>query len=364
MTVDNMRLKNTVPVGYQPYQGQTDYPDLDNFTIESGRVYPGKFEPMSLGIADMQSNTQLWEWVNNLCMWITGYNFQQIGGDTSKTAYEFSQRLRANSNRAASRLQGLENGPLKRSWTLLLANSLGQITKDEWEDITETQAKDIAALISQGSNTVDDYKFEGGKIKSKKFVEYFPVQDYKISEDFTNGKKNRKLDTANPSKNTLKMQQAKGEVGMVPAVPEHLFVNGDIAQMLAFTVDMTAKTMLGDLQVKDSAAIDKFLSTAANLMPLVPDITPKLVFNLLKQQGEDAGLDVDAAIEDKQDSQILKTVKDSLGKMKAMKAQPPQPMGAPPAMAGAMPPAAPQALGVGQNPMQPPSPLPPGMPGM
>jgi len=354
MTVDNLRLKNTVPVGYQPYAGQTDWPDLDNFTIESGRVYPGKFEPMSLGLADIQSNTQIWEWVNNLCMWLTGYNFQQIGGDTSKTAYEFSQRLRANSNRAAARLVGLENGPLKRSWTLVLANSLGQVTKDEWEDITETQAKDIAALISSGKAGTGDYKFENGKIISKKFTEYFPVADYKVSEDFTKNKK-RKLD-ASTVNNTLKMHQVKGETGMVPAVPEYLFPGGEIAQMCAFTVDVLSKTMLGDLQVKDSAAIDKVLASAPALMPLIPQITPALVFNLWKQQAEDAGLDVDAAMDDKQDSPILKKVKDIVGQMKAQQSAPKPPMGQPQAPQAPSPPQ-------GASPMQPPSPQLQGLPG-
>ncbi len=354
MTVDNMRLKNTVPVGYQPYQGQTDYPDLDNFTIETGRVYPGKFEPMSLGIADMQSNTQLWEWVNNLCIWITGYNFQQIGGDTSKTAYEFAQRLKANNNRAASRLQALENGPLKRSFNLLLANSLSQVTKDEWEDITETQAKDIAAMITNGTEGVDSYKFENGKIIAKKFTEYFPLPDYKVSEDFTKSKK-RKLDTSTVD-NTLTMYQAKGETGMVPAVPQYLFPNGEVAQMLAFTVEVDSKQMLGDLQVHDSEAIDKWLNQAVTMMPMVPQITPQLMFDLLKQSGEKAGLDIEAAMDDKQDSPILKKVKSIVGQMQALHSQPPM-MQKPPMPALPGQPSAP-----GSNPMQAPTGQLPGLP--
>lgn len=319
MTVDNMRLKNTVPVGYQPYAGQTDFPDLDSIGyLDSGRVYPGRFEPMSLGIADLQSNTVLWEWINNICIWLTGYNFQQLGGDTSKTAYEFAQRLKANSNRALSRLKGLENGGLKRAWTMTLANTLSQIRKDEWEQITDIQAKDIKELLDSGEASFDDYKFENGRVKSKRFVEYFNVKDYDVKEDFSKSKKR----VAKGSKKTLLMSEKKGAESKVAAVPEHLFPNGDIAQMLAFTTRVKSKTMLGDLRVKDYQAIQAALTGGMSLMSVTPQITPDLMFNLWKQQSEDAGLDIDSAIESKNQSPELKQAKETLDKLKSLQSSP------------------------------------------
>lgn len=351
MTVDNLRLKNTVPVGYQPYQGQSDFPDLDNIILQSGRVYPGTFNPQSLGIADISSNSVMWEWINNMCIWVTGYNFQQLGGDSSKTAYEFAQRLKANSQRAASRLKGLENGPFKRSWSLVLANTLAQIKKDEWEDVTEVQAKDIAELIKSGEAATNDYTFEGGKVKSKKFVEYFPVKDYQINENFTNSKK-RKLDTKKTD-NTIEFSPKKGEVSMTPAVAEYLFPNGDIAQMLAFTVDVVSKTMLGDLKVYDQEAIDKALATGMNLMQVVPDITPELMFALWKQSSEKAGLDIEAVIEGKEDSPLLKKaleMQKMFDNSQAMAQTPLQmaPQMPPPASGGIMQPPNGQLAGVPQ----------------
>ena len=332
MTIDNMRLKNTVPIGYQPYQGQSDYPDIDSIGyLDSGRVFPGRFEPMSLGIADLQSNTVLWEWINNLCIWITGYNFQQLGGDTSKTAFEFAQRLKANSNRALARLKGLENGPLKRGFTLLLANSLDQIRKDEWEQVTDMQAKDISALIKSGDTALDDYTFEGGKVKSKRFVEYINVKDYDIQENFSSSKK-RKLDSTKTD-NTLEMIEKKGVTSKVPAVPEYLFPRGDIAQMLAFTTHVVSKTMLGDLRMKDSQAIQAALTQGAALMPVTPEITPELLFGLWKQQSEDAGLDVDALLGKKEESDILKRVKDVVKNMETLESSPPPNEGLAPQMA-------------------------------
>ena len=322
MTIDNMRLKNTVPVGYQPYQGQTDVPDLDNIGyMDSGRVYHGTFSPTSLGIADLQSNTVLWEWINNICIWLTGYNFQQLGGDTSKTAYEFAQRLKANSNRAASRLKGLET-TLSRGWTMTLANTLAQISKDEWEQVTDTQAKEIAAMLASGEASLDDYQMESGKPKNKRFVEYFPVKDYDIKENFKDSKK-RKLDERSTD-NTLEMRPAKGKTSRVAAVPEHLFPRGDIAQMLAFTVKMSTKSMLGDLRVKDNEAISSTLADGMALMPAVPDITPKMMFGLWKQKAENAGLDIDAVSEDQEKSEALKDTEDLLEKLLSLQSTPTQ----------------------------------------
>lgn len=322
MTVDNMRLKNTVPVGYQPYQGQTDFPDLDSIGyMDSGRVYPGRFEPMSLGIADMQSNTVLWEWINNICIWLTGYNFQQLGGDTSKTAYEFAQRLKANSNRALARLKGLENGPFKRSWTLLLANSLSQVSKDEWESVTDVQAKDIASLLNSGKAAMNDYTFENGKVKQKRFVEYFNVKNYNVQESI--GASKQRVYDGSRVDNSLTMVEKNGASSKVAAVPEHLFMGGDIAQMMAFSTRVSSKSMLGDLRVKDSQAIQAALTAGVSLMPMVSQITPQMMYGLWKQQGEDAGLDIDAVTEKSQQNDILTKAKDLVSKLKDLNSTPP-----------------------------------------
>lgn len=326
MTVDNMRLKNTVPVGYQPYSGQTNMPDIDSIGyMDSGRIFHGRFEPMSLGIADLQSNTVLWEWINNICIWLTGYNFQQLGGDTSKTAYEFSQRLKANSNRALSRLKGLENGALKRSWTMLLANTLSQVSQDEWEQVTDTQAKEIIDLLNSGEASTDDYKFENGKVKSKRYVEYFDVPDYEIEEDFTGSKK--RVFSRKGTKNTLKMSPKKGIVSKVPAVPELLFPSGDIAQMLAFTTVVDSKQMLGDLRVQDNVAIQEALASGASLMQIVPEITPELLFSLWKQQAENAGLEIDDMGNRQDKPKELLSIEKALEQMEILQSTPAQDVG-------------------------------------
>jgi len=262
----------------------------------------------------------LWEWINNLCIWITGYNFQQIGGDTSKTAYEFQQRLKANSQRASSRLKGLENGALKRSFHMLLANSLSQIRSEEWDTITDTKASEIAELLKIGKVSSSDYEVIGGKVARKKFVEYFPVKDHIINEKFSQSQK-RTL-SQDSAKNTIEFSAKKGESSMVPAVAEYLFPNGDIASMLAFTTTVNSKSMLGDMKVTDQQAIEKALASGANLMQMVPSITPEMIYGLWKQSAEKAGLDVEAVSGAEEKSDMMKAAEQAMTGMEEIMGQP------------------------------------------
>jgi hypothetical protein len=120
----------------------------------------------------------------------------------------------------------------------------------------------------------------------------------------------------------MEMSEKKGANSKVPAVPEYLFPRGDIAQMLAFTTTVITKTMLGDLRVRDYQAIQGILTSGTALMPAVPEITSKLIFNLWKQGAEDAGLDMDRAMEKKEDSEILTKVKGIVEQMESLSSTP------------------------------------------
>ncbi len=83
--------------------------------------------------------------------------------------------------------------------------------------------------------------------------------------------------------------------------------------MLSFTTDVSSKEMLGDLRVKDQQAVDGVLASGTNLMQVVPQITPELMFGLWKQSAEDAGLDLAAVVSNVEESDILKTAKKIAG---------------------------------------------------
>jgi hypothetical protein len=267
MTVDNMRLKNTVPLSYKGNQGDT-YPDLDNFSFYSGQFIDGEISAHPLGIADISSNSVMWDWINNLSMWSTGVNFMQLGGDTSKTAFEFAQRIRANNQGAMERITALENGCMKRLGSLLLASALAELTVDEWEALTEKEANQIADRIADNDPdiTAEDYKMDGNgmPIERRRF-EMIKVNGRKFKESFSVSKK-RTLDYTGTSNTLIEDKSMPGNTSYVPAVAEYMYPLGDISSALQFDCRVDGKTMLGDIKVQDRETFSSLMTTGAEMV--------------------------------------------------------------------------------------------------
>ena len=249
MNLDNLRLQNTVTLSYKSGNGQTA-PDLDNLSFYSGMFLDGDVVASPWGQARVGDNSTYMDFLNNLCVWITGINYQQLVGDTSKTAFEFAQRIRMNNQRAEKRLRSLENGCLKRMATLLLSNILSELTVEEWEDLTEEQAEAIAKRIESGEAAGEDYKeFQDGKPTKRRVHTYIPVADGSIKEDFSSSKK-RKLDP-NSTDNTLVDNPEPNGTTYVPSTAEYLYPTEYIEYGVLPDVIVDGKRMLGDLKAQD-----------------------------------------------------------------------------------------------------------------
>ena len=249
MNLDNLRLQNTVTLNYKSNDG-TSAADLDNMSFYSGAFLDGDVVASPWGQARIGDNSAYMEFLNNLCVWITGINYQQLVGDTSKTAFEFAQRIRMNNQRAEKRLRSLENGCLKRMATLLLSNILSELTVEEWEDLTEEQAEAIAGRIESGEATGEDYKdYENGKPTKRRVHFYIPVTDGSIKEDFSSSKK-RKAD-ANSTNNTLVDNTDPNGTTYIPAVAEYLYPTEYIEYGMLPDVIVDGKRMLGDMKAQD-----------------------------------------------------------------------------------------------------------------
>jgi hypothetical protein len=286
MTVDNMRLKNTVVVGYEGTDGKSAA-DFDNLSHYSGTFVDGRINPQSLGIADMQSNSVMWEWLNNICIWVTGINFQQLGGDSSKTAFEFSQRIRANNQRAEKRIRSLENGPLKRAGLLLLSNALSECTVEEWDKLSEGQVEEIAAKIENNEVTAEDYQMENSKPVAKKMQMMIPVQGRKFREDFKGKHKTRKLDYNSTENTLIEDPELPGEVSYVPAESKYLLPTGDIESIMQFTVRVDGKRMLGDQRAQDMDTMQKlgdYFTNRFMAFANMPDQLPNVDMKKLDQE--------------------------------------------------------------------------------
>lgn len=250
MTLDNLRLQNTVTLAYKSHDGKTA-PDLDNLSFYSGMFLDGDVVASPWGQAHISENTVFWEWLNNLCVWITGINYQQLVGDTSKTAFEFAQRIRMNNQRAEKRLRGLENGCLKRMATLLLSNILSELTVEEWEDLTEEQAMVIAQRIESGDALASDYKdYSAGKPGKRRVHTFIPIKDGSIKEDFSTTK-TRKLDYHTTDNTIVDNTDPTGPT-YIPATQEYLYPTEYIEYGMIPDVIVDGKRMLGDMKAQDT----------------------------------------------------------------------------------------------------------------
>ena len=355
MTIDNMRLKNTVPIAYKSFDGKTSL-DIDMGMMYSGMLVDGEISAQPLGTADVSSNGIMWEWINNICIWLTGINFQQLGGDSSKTAFEFAQRIRANNQRAEKRIRQLENGPLKRAGMLLLANGLSETTTEEWEDLTEMQVEDIAGRIGSKDVPAQDYEFNQGKPVKRRVHSYIPVKGHKFREDFkTPGQPGKRQLNYGKTNNTLiRDNDLEGDTSYVPATKEYLYPTGDIESILHFNVKVDGRRMLGDLKAQDMEMMDKIGAYFTNrfmAFAQMPDQLPDVDMKKLDQEMlKFTNIDPEKVASSVSDgSAMLKEARSALDEIEALSTQPYVPQ--PPAVPG-QPPADPaNAVPAQTNPL-------------
>lgn len=223
--IDNYRWQNAVALNYEGSNADS-YIDVDANRLVGGELIDGKITPMPLGIYRPNDFGSMKEVLDGSVVPATGINPNSILGDTSKTAFEFAQRIRMGSASAEQRVQRLEHEVFKPIGGLLLSGALSELTVEEWEDMTETQVSAAKENIKNEMSTIDDYKFneeENGVMKNKRLVKnYIKIKGEKIREDFK-GNKSRKLDY-NSTKNTLIYDPSMEEKdAWIPLVKEYVY---------------------------------------------------------------------------------------------------------------------------------------------
>lgn len=264
MTIDNMRLKNTVVLSYKSFTGK-EYPDLDASSFYSGQWVDGEVTPQSMGVADVSTNGVMWEWLGKVFTDLTGINPSINSQDPARTAFEMAQKIRANNARAEHRLKGLEM-PLKRAGHMLLANALSEYTTPEWEAITDSEAEEVAALIKDGALASDD--FNPSK-KEKRLLFTFPVRGRKFREDFTTNTK-RKLSRTATDNTLIEDKSLAGNTSYIPAAKEYLLPMGDIEKVMEFGVTVDSSRMLGDKRAQDQQTYQALLTNLQLVQAMKP----------------------------------------------------------------------------------------------
>lgn len=266
--LDNYRWQNAVALNYEGSNADS-YIDVDANRLVGGELIDGKITPMPLGIYRPNDFGSMKEVLDGSVIPATGINHQQIVGDTSKTAFEFAQRIKMASSSAEQRLQRLENEVFKPVGGLLLSGALTELTVEEWEDMTEEQVKAAKESIKNHQSTIDDYQFnqkEGRKRVNKQRVRNgIVIKGVKIREDFSGTKKRRKLDYNNAEGNTLRYDPTMDEKdSWIPLVKEYIYPLGYLQTGILPDVIVDSKRMIKDMKasrVQDFQSAMNFLIT-------------------------------------------------------------------------------------------------------
>ncbi len=304
MTVDNWRMGNTVVLDYESKDGTV--PDFDANTYYGGEFVNARINAQTLG-RDMTVNFQnMYESIQKLAIPGTGINVDQIAGDTSKTAFEFAQRIEANNKRAEMRLKEWEAGPLRRLGTLLLSAAISELTVHDLERVREGDAKKILADIEKGRATRDDYVFEGGKPVERKARYYIDMKGYK--EKFTPTRKSRML-SADSVENTLVVDRKNPEaVNKVAVTEEYVIPEWYAESGVLFRTKANSKRMVTNKKIRDYQALSSVLDKVLQAVQVDPELAKRFDFGKY--------VELSLQIADLDDESLMKDVgQDEAGKL-------------------------------------------------
>lgn len=225
MTIDNWRLANTKPISFKPF-GSTTAQDLDIRDFYSGKFIDGDVITTSLGDVRLSDYQFFQELLDNWCIWLTGVNFKQLIGETSRTKFEFEQRIKAQNRRFEYKIRALESGCFQKLGRLLLADVMSEMTVEDYENLTEQEIEDIQKKIKDKQVRTDDYENllskDSAKPPRRKVRTMIQVKD-KVYKERNNTSEKRLFSPESYEENTLVLdKKAKGN-SEVPAIPEYLW---------------------------------------------------------------------------------------------------------------------------------------------
>jgi hypothetical protein len=296
MTVDNFRLGNTVVLGNRTPNSTTV--DFDANTYYGGEFVNADITSTTLGQDRTANFSQMYDVVQNLTIPGTGINISQIQGDTSRTAFEFSQRIEANNKRTETVLQNWEEGALKRAGILTLAAGLSELTVHELSELAEGKAEGILKAIKEGKDVMDDYEFEDGKPIGRKQRYYIDVKGLK--EDFS-GKKTRSYSTESAA-NTLVPDSG---VNKIPVTEEYVYPDYQVESGIAYDVKVNARRNLVNKKIKDAQSFSSVMNVFYQVSQIPEEtLSKEEKIKIMEKVMDFADMDYEDIFKEKEDDQI------------------------------------------------------------
>lgn len=241
MTIDNWKAANTHLISDPNGVLSKDE------TLYSSVIVDGQVVTSSLGQVNLAEYKFFKDILDEWCIQLSGMNFKQLFGETSKTAFELSQRIKAQNSRFEYKIRALENGCLLKLGRILLANVMSELTVEDYEMLTEKELKTIKENIKNNKVTAEDFDLieEAPKRRVRKM---FKVPNRVYKEDFS-VQKTRKFyaDDGEPTLVEDKSLRGKGD-SYVPAVGEYLWSQEYIERGAIPDVFVIGSRMLGDEQ--------------------------------------------------------------------------------------------------------------------
>lgn len=306
MTVDNWRMGNTVVLDIDSRDGTI--PDFDANSYYGGEYVNAKVTPQTLGQDRSINFDSMYEIIQKVTIPATGININQIAGDTSKTAFEFAQRIEANNKRSEMRLKEWEQGPLKRLGTLLLSASISELTVHDLEAVREQDYSKILTDIDKGRATRDDFEFEGGKPVQRKTRYYIDMKGMK--ESFTPKRKSRSLNPDSSENTLVKDRKNPDAVYKIPVTEEYVIPDWYVESGILFDTKVDSKRMITNKKIRDAQAMQAVIQNFLTLIQVDPTLIetvdiPKLFDQILRL----ADLDTDDILKDQNQTETGKILK-------------------------------------------------------
>lgn len=191
LNIDNYKLANTNLISIRGANGaraiDEDFDYLSGVRVE-GDVIVSPMGTVRLG--DYQAFKDM---IDQWAIWTTKVNFQQLVGDTSKTAFELQQRIRASNQGNEYKAQKLAAGCFKKQATNRLSFIMSDMTVEEYQDLDAAEIPAVQELIKAKKVPKEDYQYKDGTPVKRVMRQKVKVKNRDIEEEYEGGK--RSLDS-------------------------------------------------------------------------------------------------------------------------------------------------------------------------
>lgn len=185
LNIDNYKLANTNLISIRGQGGATAIDE--DFDYLSGVRVEGDVIVSPMGTVRLGEYGAFKEMIDQWAIWTTKVNFQQLVGDTSKTAFELQQRIRASNQGNEYKMKKLAGGAFRKHARNRLCFILSDMTVEEYMDLEEAEIPEVMELLKKNKAPKEDYEYNDGLPVKRVMREKIMVKNRDITESYESG---------------------------------------------------------------------------------------------------------------------------------------------------------------------------------